>query len=62
MALPLSHQPRDYAPPDDWDEHDPTGYYARKEVHRAEMLPYVGACIVAAIACVLVAVVWNLIS
>ena len=63
MARPSAHlhQPRDYAPPER-DEYDPTGYYWRKQKHREEMLPYVAACIVAGIACVLVAVVWGLIT
>ncbi len=33
MANGAPKQPRDYYDP------DPTGYYARKEKHRAEMLP-----------------------
>lgn len=55
------HAPRDYAEPE-YDEHDPTGYYWRKQKHREEMLPYVAACILAAVACVAVAFVWNLIA
>lgn len=57
MARPVTqlHPPRDYPE----DEYDPTGYYARKQVHREEMLPYVAACIVGAVACVVVAWAWS---
>ena len=62
MARPAHHlPPRDYAEPD-LDEHDPTGYYWRKQKHREEMLPYLAACFIAAAACVVVAVVWQLIA
>ena len=45
--------PKDYAP----DDYDPTGYYARKAAHRAEMLPFVAACIVGTVVIVIVATI-----
>ena len=43
-------------------EYDPTGYYARKTAHREEMLPNLAAIFVAAVACVVVAYVWQLVT
>ncbi|MCK5495673.1 MAG: hypothetical protein KAI80_04625 [Hyphomicrobiaceae bacterium] len=67
MAAKGPQHPLDYALPDTCNlreskrkpdiDYDPTGYYARKEKHRAEMLPYVGACIVISIVLVIIAAV-----
>ena len=56
MPRPVTqlHPPRDYP-----DDYDPTGYYERKQAHREEMLPYLAAMFVAALACVAVAWVWS---
>jgi hypothetical protein len=55
------NQPDDpgVGPLDDPDPFDPTGYYARKEIHRAEMLPYVAGCIGLAILIVVGRVIWQ---
>lgn len=41
------------------DAYDPTGYYARKDKHRAEMLPYVGACVVLMVLIVAGRAIWQ---
>lgn len=40
-------------------DYDPTGYYARKEKHRAEMLPFVGWCVVGMVLIVAGAALWQ---
>ncbi len=53
---------RDYADPhvlDEPDPFDPTGYYARKAKHRAEMEPYVAACVVATVVIAVGAALWQ---
>lgn len=56
MARPVTH----LRPPTDYvEDHDPTGYYERKQKHREEMLPYLAAMFVAALACVVVAWAWS---
>jgi hypothetical protein len=58
MSRPITqlHPPRDYP---EQDDHDPTGYYARKTAHREEMLPYLAAIFIAGLACVVVAWAWS---
>lgn len=51
--------PKDYPdvnPLDDPDPFDPTGYYARKAKHRAEMIPYLIALWIGVI--IIVAITW----
>lgn len=50
------HQPDDPGPGplDDPDPFDPTGYYARKAKHRAEMIPYLAGLVVLAVVIVFV--------
>ncbi len=58
------NQPDDpgIGPLDEPDPFDPTGYYARKAKHREEMLPYVGACIVASVLIVCGVMLWRLVT
>lgn len=56
---------RDYADPhvlDEPDPFDPTGYYARKAKHRAEMLPFLAAMWGICILVVAGAVIWHLVT
>jgi hypothetical protein len=54
-------QPDDPGPDplDDPDPFDPTGYYARKAKHRAEMLPYLVAIWIIGVVIVAGAVIWS---
>ena len=50
-------------PPLDYDDdYDPTGYYARKAKHREEMLPYLVAVFLGAVACGGVVFAWTVVS
>lgn len=46
----------------DYDEYDPTGYYARKAKHREEMLPLLAICFGLCIVIVTGAYLWSLIT
>lgn len=54
------HQPDDPGPDplDDPDPFDPTGYYARKAEHRAEMIPYLAGLVVALVVLVFVRILF----
>lgn len=52
----------DLDPLDEPDPFDPTGYYARKDKHRAEMLPYLAAMWGICLLLVAGSVVWKLVT